>query len=133
MITMTENDSTTFRIGNKGAETLREFCIRTHTSQIDFMNLLMEQVQLLLDLQESGKRLLWMVDLYNKDNVPKVIIRLSDALYSSLDEIPPELQKKVLEGFDYSTDGKFTDLRGKKPDVDPIQQKPQPPQEAEQK
>jgi hypothetical protein len=67
-----------------------------------------------------------MVDFYNKDNCPKTIIRLSDALDSSLAEIPEELHKDILREFGY--DEKFRDLRAK-PDVDPIQQRPRPPEE----
>jgi hypothetical protein len=43
-----------------------------------------------------------------------------------LDNLTLEQRNTVLKEFGYSQDGKFTDLREKKTDVDPIQQKPQP-------
>lgn len=139
---METSEYTTIRITKKAKKTVDEFQRRTGTNFTEDFDLIMEQLQKVLDLQDATKqRLLWQVDFYNKDNVPKVIIRVSDALDSCFSEIPPELQKKVLEAWDYSNDGKFTDYREhpelrpkKESDVDPIQQQPHPPiEESEQK
>jgi len=83
-----------------------------------------KQVQKQLDLMEPNKRLLFMADFYNKDNCPKTIIRLSDALASSLEEIDPEMRKDVLKAFGY--DEKFHDIPREE------QQKPHPPPESKE-
>gem|GEM_PF-6522302 len=119
IVIIMEPESTTIRVKNTTAKTLREFCNRTQTNQIDLMTELGTQIQLLLDIMESGKKLLYLVDFDNKNRM--VHIRLSDALMTCFDQIDPEMRTEILKAFGYSNDGKFTDLREK--------QQPRPPQE----
>lgn len=104
-----ETDNTTIRVKKTSRATINEFCARTHTDVIDFIEALTTELQKQLDLMEPNKRLLWMVEFYNKDNCPKTIIRLSDAFYSSLGEMPPELRASVLKEFGY--DERFNEVK----------------------
>jgi hypothetical protein len=109
-----ESDNTTIRVKKTSRDTINEFCERTHTNVIDFIDVLTTELQKQLDLCEPNKRLLYMVDFYNKDNCPKTIIRLSDALASSLDEIPEELHEEIFQKFGYKVvNGHFIDTREK--------------------
>lgn len=120
---------TTISVSQETLATWNELSERTRIPISRLLREITENIQRQLDLMQAGRCLNFLTDLYidkNTANLPKTIIRLSDANSFGLDAIPNELRKEVLKAFDYSTDGKLTDLREKKPDVDPIQQQPHP-------
>jgi hypothetical protein len=108
---MIEHDYSSIRVTVEAKKTWDEFLARTHSYGTETFSQLMEQLQLLLDIMEDGKKLLFLFDFDNKNKM--VHIRLSDALMSSFAEIDPEMRAEILKAFGYSTDGKFTDLREK--------------------
>jgi len=96
------------------ADTFKELGKRTRLDMMDILEAIAESIQKQLDLMKPNVRLSFMSDLYidkQTANLPKTIIRLSDANSFGLEAIPSELRNSVLKAFDYSTDGKFTDLR----------------------
>ena len=84
-------------------DTFKELSSRTRLDMMDLLASIAEQVQKQLDLLESDKRLLFMSDLYidkNTANLPKTIIRLSDAnSFGGLDSIPPRTSKRGFREF----------------------------------
>lgn len=92
-------------------KTWNELSKRTRIPISTLLREISESIQKQLDLLEPNKKLLFMADFYKKDNVPKTIIRISDANAFGLDQIPSEFRNDILKAFSYSTDGKFTDLR----------------------
>jgi hypothetical protein len=107
-----ETNNTTIRVKKTSRATINEFCARTHTDVIDFMEQLTTELQKSLDVMEDGKRLLYLIDFDPK--VRWVHIRLSDAFDSSLAEIPEDLRTEIFEKFGYRVvNGRFVDLREK--------------------
>ncbi|MGA2522906.1 MAG: hypothetical protein ABSF65_01985 [Candidatus Bathyarchaeia archaeon] len=104
----------TISVSPETLSTWNELSTRTGIPISTLIKEIAESVQKQLDLMQTNRKLLFMSDFYNKDNVPKTIIRLSDYNSFGFDQIPQEYRKIVLDAFGYSTDGKFTDLREKK-------------------
>lgn len=108
---MTEEKTKVIRVSTETLNTLKQLSNRTQIDMLTLLDDIFKQIQLQLDLMESGKKLLFMADLYNKDNMPKVIIRLSDNIYSSLAEIPNELRAEIYKAFGYEwVNGHLKDL-----------------------
>jgi hypothetical protein len=121
---------TTISVSQETLATWNELSERTRIPISRLLKEITENIQRQLDLMQTGRCLNFLSDLYidkQTANLPKTIIRLSDANSFGLDHLTKEQRDEVLKAFDYSTDGKFTDLREKKPDVDVIQQQPHPP------
>lgn len=121
---------TTISVSPETLATWNELSNRTKIPISTLIKDITANVQKQMDLMQQG-HLLFLTDLYidsKTANLPKTIIRLSSANSFGLDSIPAELRNDVLKAFDYSTDGKFTDLR-EKPTTEP-QQAPHPQIEA---
>jgi len=107
---------TTISVSPESLATWNELSARTGIPISTLLKEITESVQKQLDLMQPNRKLLFMADLYidkQTANLPKTIIRLSDANSFGFDQIPQELRKQVLDAFGYSTDGKFTDLTEK--------------------
>ena len=117
MYKMAEQDSKVIRVTDSTYNTLKEMSERTSIKMSTILELIFCEVQKQLDLMQSNKKLLFMSDLYidkQTASLPKTIIRLSDACSFGLNDLTKEQRDEILKAFDYSTDGKFTDLREKK-------------------
>ena len=107
---------TTISVSPETLATWNELSARTRIPISTLLKDISETIQKQLDLMESGKKLLFMADFYNKDNVPKTIVRLSDAFTAG---IPSELNRdEVLKAFGYEMkDGHLIDTTEKKEEV----------------
>jgi hypothetical protein len=116
--------TTTVSVNEETSKILRFLSQKTKIDLIDIMDEISKQIKIMLeDGIEDTPRINFMVDADLKNSM--VHLRFSP-LYMGLDNLTLEQRNTVLKEFGYSQDGKFTDLREKKTDVDPIQQKPQP-------
>jgi len=106
---------TTISVSQETLATWNELSERTRIPISRLLKEITENIQKQLDLMQAGRCLNFLTDLYidkQTANLPKTIIRLSDANSFGLDAIPAELRKEVLKAFDY--DENFHDLREKK-------------------
>lgn len=103
----------TIKIRKEDKAVWDEFLARTHSEGTEAFHQFMSELRLLLDLMSSNNKLLFMFNMNHEGTNKFVILRLSDANSFGLGSIPSELRNDVLKAFDYSTDGKFTDLREK--------------------
>jgi hypothetical protein len=125
---MNENQ-TTVSMDKDTQKLLRAISAKVCLSQ---SQLLEDFVKALYQLLSEGLEETHRISLTNWEiDLAKSTIRINATPIFSLHELPSELRNEVLTAFGYSTDGRFTDLREKKTDVDPIQQKPQPNPEKE--
>jgi len=99
---MGEEKSKVMRISNEAYATLTELSDRTRIPMVSLVDEIFESVQKQLDLMQINRKLLFMCDLYTRDRMPKVIIRLSDAnsfgFLGNLDvpnDVKRELQKRT--------------------------------------
>lgn len=128
MIKVSKN-STTISVSPETLATWNELSERTRIPISRLLREITENIQKQLDLMTRDRCLNFLTNLYIDSKVatlPKTIIRLSDANSFGLDSIPAELRSDVLKAFDYSTDGKFTDLREKPTVEQPQIEQPQP-------
>lgn len=110
-----EESTTTIRIKKSSRDILNEYCGRQGIEVLAFVDALTIAMKKQLDLMNPNtKRLLGMVDFYNRDMMPKIILRLSDNLCSSMSELPSSLRQEVYEAFGYKlVDGKLIDMTEK--------------------
>jgi len=117
----------TIKIRKEDKAVWDEFLARTRCEGTEAFHQFMSELRLLLDLMSPTNKLLFMFNMNHEGTNKFVILRLSDACSFGLDQIPPELRNDVLKAFNYSTDGKFSDLREKPTEP---QQQPHPAIEA---
>ena len=102
---------TTISVSPETLATWNELSKRTRIPISRLLKEITENIQKQLDLMQSGRCLNFLTDLYidkKTANLPKTIIRLSDANSFGLDALPPELRKEVLESFGYVHNEKGT-------------------------
>lgn len=116
MTFMEQSDYSSIRVTADAKKTWDEFLARTHSYGTETFSQFMSELRLLLDLMEPNKKLLFMFNMNHEGTNRFVILRLSDNLCTSLDQIPFELHKDIMKQFGYSNDGRFTDLRESKKD-----------------
>lgn len=91
---------TTLTVSQETLATWNELSERTRIPISRLLKEITENIQKQLDLMQTGRCLNFMSDLYidsKTANLPKTIIRLSDANSFGLDGLPPEIRKEVLE------------------------------------
>ncbi|MGD0644391.1 MAG: ribbon-helix-helix domain-containing protein [Candidatus Bathyarchaeia archaeon] len=118
---------TTISVSPETLATWNELSERTRIPISRLLKEITENIQKQLDLMKPNTTLNFLTDLYidsKTANLPKTIIRLSDANSFGLDHLTKEQRDEVLKAFDY--DEHFHDLR-EKPEP---QQTPHPQIEA---
>lgn len=117
---MSDPKKTTFTVSEEDGQIFRLLKARTGYNLDEIFHMLAKEVKTIMceGIDPKASRLNFMIDADLKNTM--VHLRFSP-LYFGLDNLTKEQHDEVLRAFDYSTDGKFTDLRGK--------QKPQPPEE----
>ena len=96
MIKVSKN-STTISVSPETLATWNELSEQTRIPISRLLREITENIQKQLDLMQAGKCLNFLTDLYidkKTANLPKTIIRLSDANSFGLDALPPELRKR---------------------------------------